>query len=241
MKKIKIDKKFIISIVVLIFILIGIIIINNKPITIKKIGNKYDGHIDISLVKGEDTKNNTYEFMYDGRNLKILSDLKAEPIYYLNNRLIYTQDDKIYEFEVNDNYTKMYDILKEPIKIKKIRAASYYQGKYSSEQINELFKNLYLNIKVKGEVNSNIFIDKGIINKVSLELNKIDKFDTILINIEFNKNDTLILNDLIIKAYNNEKGIIISEDGRGMTPKINPYQESVMERIQAEKNILEIE
>ena len=104
--------------------------------------------------------------------------------------------------------------------------------------MNEILKNLYINADVKDKTMVKMSFEDKKISQVELEFSNLSKYDYIYISIGFNENENLTLGDLIFKTDIQE--VIVTEDGRGMTPKINPYQQGIKEREKVEKNILEI-
>ena len=236
----KLNKKMvIISLgILLIIIILLVIYINLKQVKIKEIGEKYNGIINISLQKGDNLEVYSNNFEYDGKNMKVMSDMVLIPVYYTNNTLIYEKDNKLYEYETNYSYNNLYNLFKKGTHIKKEKKSDYYNVEYSKEVMNEILKNLYINADVKDKTMVKMSFEDKKISQVELEFSNLSKYDYIYISIGFNENENLTLGDWIFKTDIQE--VIVTEDGRGMTPKINPYQQGIKEREKVEKNILEI-
>ena len=191
----KINKKnlIIISLIIL-FSLVSFIIImmnNNDKREYLKF-SKYEMRVTIlSTDKNGQTKNIDYTVKSDGVNASIYSTGSFnERIYILkngkNSNIVYKKNEKYLMYSTKNSLMNCYDIMssfkneKEQLKNENIEILNV---KVDKKNINDILKNMFLNISVSGDVDASIIVKDNYVTTFNFFLEGIGEYENL--NITF--------------------------------------------------------
>ncbi len=156
--------------------------------------DKYKMEVSISTIsKDSEEKNIFYGLKYDGTNMILdTSNSTNNRIYIINKgnlfNLVYKENNKYEVYETENAFSKIYDLINidkkcnESYKNEDILQCTRLEDK---NLINDILKNLYIDLKTDSNVESTIIVKNDKISSYNIVLNNIDNYTILNLNLNF--------------------------------------------------------
>lgn len=186
--------------------------------------DKYKTYITVNLLKDKKRRDELITVYDDGISSSIESNRVKYESYINKNKLYYIDNDKLFIKKLEDSYRNLYESILKSLDIREIddiQNGRILDSKIDYKNANELFKMMFLKIKIDKDIPVKVTLNEKRIDEFSLEIDDLKDYDKVLINIKFIELDDSFKIDTSRISGN---GNIVSFNYKSVETEINPYE-----------------